>query len=211
MSINTGTLKKEVIVDSKGKLAVAFFDEDEQIKAIFPLLESGEEIIDSLETIVGYKQKTTLPREVYELEKRLSEIYNLYQSAFILDETVDFFKQQKEVDQKVFEDLSKSCKAAFSYIEEILELYADMHPLWMGHEYRGMKYRGQNPYNMYPGLKYAVPEMMDMVIPKRELILSFAFGCKNFDVVDMSVAYCGKDYIAKENDYWQSSIGDEKS
>ena len=119
--------------------------------------------------------------------------------AFVVDLSTKYVFAKYDFPQDLEENFKNLSNAISETYNGMVKNFAEMHPLWMQREYKGMKYYGGNPHNMYPSERYATSDMYDRIIPERNNITAIAFGAYNFSVEDVSTAYVGKEKINEIN------------
>ena len=193
-------LKKEYFLNGDGQFCVGYKDEKNEIKAVFPLV-IGSELIDILDELADYNLPEMMPNNIYELETILRELYENMVKAHICKETILYLGKSKNTNEEDYHKLMKYVDKVMEKCNSEIKIWADLHPLWMGHEHNNLKYEGENPNNMYPSLAYATPDMFDSIVTERNIIRSIAFGAYNFDIIEISNATVGKKYIQSANEF----------
>jgi hypothetical protein len=197
MIVVNETWEKGYTQDQNENLCVAYKDDKGELVAMFPLYME-DDLVEKIDKLAQTPMPNKMPGSVYQLEEILRHLYDNMVMSYIYKETAEFASENgifdKELGEKVLAyatDVHDKCNAE-------LEAWAELHPLWMGHTFRGNEYGGENPYNMYPSEAYSTPDMYNLIWPYRNNIRSIAFGRSSFDVTEMCNGLVGKEYLQRE-------------
>ncbi len=198
--VNEDYLQEEYIGPDEKEYVIFKDSKTKQVKAVFPIITDSNELADTMENLKQVKLPSEyLPTDQYELEAMLRYSYTRMVQAFIVDLSINYIVDNYDLPEDFNEDLKNYSDALLETYNGLAKQLAEMHPLWMKREYKGMKYYGGNPYNMYPSERYATSDMYDRIIPERKNIIGLAFGAYNFSVEDASKGCVGIEKIEEIN------------
>ena len=150
---------------------IGFYDETGELVGIRERC-TEEEFFQKFQTIVKYKFLKSIPQNVRQLQQECAHIMYLMECVFDMEYYALTLNTAKpEWEKTEISSLAVECRRL---VDGYSHAWASLNPLWMGHEYGGMKYHGENPY------KFKYTTSVPCMYEKDELAI--ALGQTDFEV-----------------------------